>query len=220
MIHVTEAPEPASFDKRVRQRGLSAIAELVGEKPSSPRRGGRRYPKIASRREDIPARRLPPLWREVLPEMLQAYERRCAYLALYIECGTGGSTIDHVIPKSMAWNRVYEWPNYRLACALMNSRKGNLDTILDPFEIEDDWFAMEFFGYQVTQGRGAKGEIISRIEETISRLRLNDVECCRARQEYVDSYTEGDISLRYLQIRAPFIAREMKRQGLLRPSDR
>jgi hypothetical protein len=39
MIPVEPAPEPADFDSKVRQPGLSAIAELVGEPLTIKRRG-------------------------------------------------------------------------------------------------------------------------------------------------------------------------------------
>lgn len=60
MIHVTPAPEPSDFDAVVRQPGLRAIAEMVGETP--PRSAGRRHKKIAERREDIPSAKLPDYW--------------------------------------------------------------------------------------------------------------------------------------------------------------
>jgi hypothetical protein len=41
MIPVEPAPEPPDFDKKVRQPGLSAIAEMVGEPPTIQRRGPR-----------------------------------------------------------------------------------------------------------------------------------------------------------------------------------
>lgn len=216
MIPVTPAPEPASFDAKVRQPGLDAITELTGGMPGHTRRGPKRK-KVADRPEDIPARSFPPLWREVLPEMLNAYERRCAYLALHIEPATGSPTVDHIIPKSKAWNLVYEWSNYRLAAGLINSKKNDLEDVLDPFEIGSDWFALEFVTFQVKPGLGAVGDIGDRVEDTITKLGLNRDECCKARQAYFDDYLnlEDPIPLSYLERRAPFVASEMRRQGLL-----
>ena len=67
MIRVTPAPEPpVDFDKRVKNRRLDAIAELVGEKPTS-RRGGRRLQKVAdTRRETYPLTIPTPAGQEVL----------------------------------------------------------------------------------------------------------------------------------------------------------
>ena len=124
MIPVTPAPKPADFDRKVRQPGLSAIAELVGEPPLVKRRGPRRK-KIADRREDIPPESFPPFWRESLDDMMSAYDQICAYMAIYIERVTGAATVNHMIPRSVEWSQVYEWDNYRLACSLMNSRKND-----------------------------------------------------------------------------------------------
>jgi hypothetical protein len=220
VIPVTPAPEPAGFDAKVRQPGLDAIAELTGGTPRHPRRGRKRK-KVADRPEDIPAKCFSPLWREVLPEMLNAYERRCAYLALHIEPATGNPTVDHIIPKSKAWSLVYEWSNYRLAAGLINSKKGEVENVLDPFEIDPDWFALEFVTFQVKSGPGAAGDIADRVEDTITKLGLNRDECCKARQAYFDEYLseEAPIPYSYLLRRAPFVAGEMGRQGFLRAGD-
>jgi hypothetical protein len=87
MIPVSQAPEPPEFDGKVRQPGLSAIDELVGRAPRLKRTGPRRK-KFVNKEEDLPAEAFPPYWREALPEMLVAYERRCAYLAMYIHHAT------------------------------------------------------------------------------------------------------------------------------------
>jgi hypothetical protein len=218
MIRVALAPEPPHFTRRVRRPGLSAIAELVGEAPDPPRRGPRRK-KVAERREEIPAQAYPPFWREVLPDLLTSYRHICGYTSLYIERVTGAASVDHRIPKARAWDKVYEWDNYRLACALMNSRKGEAENVLDPFEVGDDWFSLELVSYRILPGLGAVGEIRVRVEETLCLLGLNDEICRKARQEYGDCYMKGEIPLSYLERRAPFIYRELRRQGMLLPGD-
>lgn len=218
MIPVASAPEPADFDQRVRQPGLRAIAEMVGEQSLPPRRGRRRVP-IAARREDIPSEKFPPYWRVALPEMLTAYNRLCAYLGLYIEYATGNPSVDHVIPKSRSWQQIYEWSNYRLAAARINARKSDLNLVLDPFTITDGLFALEFVAFQVKPGPMAGG-METQVIDTLDVLGLNDQECCKAREAYFDCYNAGRISLDHLEERAPFVAREMRRQQLLRPGDR
>jgi 5-methylcytosine-specific restriction endonuclease McrA len=218
VIPVQPAPEPAEFDAKVRQPGLDAIAELTGVTPSRRRRGPKRK-KVANRPEDILGDDFPPLWRKALPEMLSAYERRCAYLALHIEPATGDPTVDHFVPKSNAWELVYEWSNYRLAAALINSKKKGVEGILDPFEIGADWLGLELIGFQVKPGPGAVGEIASRVHDTIEKLGLNRDECCKAREAYFCAYMEGDISIDYLTVRAPVVAREMARLGFLRSQE-
>src|SRR5207249_1405577 len=107
----------ASFDEAVRVPGLRAIAEMVGEKPL--RNAGRRYRKIADRREDIPADEFPPYWTESLNDLMKLYDRVCAYSCFRIHAVTGSRSVDHFAAKSRRWDRVYEWSNYRLACSLL-----------------------------------------------------------------------------------------------------
>ncbi len=219
MIRVALAPEPANFDADVRRPGLDAIRELVGEAPLETRRGPKRK-RIAESREAISAERYPPLWRDTLDDMLVAYKRMCAYTCLYIEHVTGGASVDHVLPKSTRWDRVYEWTNYRLACSLMNSRKGALTLVLDPCEIDDGWFCLELDAYQVIPNPELSGGLAQKIADTIDLLELNDNECLKARGEYVRGYLDGEIGFSYLERRAAFIARELRRQGRLHDADR
>ncbi len=212
MIPVSLAKEPPGFDARVRQKGLSAIDELVGRAPRV-RRGGPRRPKVADREQDIPADKFPPFWRDALDEMLAAYHRRCAYLAMYIEHATGSPTVDHVLPKSRVWNQVYEWANYRLCAAVVNAKKNDLMTLVDPFACKNGWFELELVAFQVLRGSGAPKHAASRIDATLPLLNMHD--CCAQREEYVRCYEDGEIDLRYLTRRAPFIASELRRQGRL-----
>jgi hypothetical protein len=218
MIPVIAVREPAHFNERVREPGLDAIAELVGEMPQR-KRPGRKRAKIADDRANIPAKSFPPYWRAALPDMLDSYNRLCAYLGLYIEYGTGSPSVDHVAPKSKRWDQIYEWNNYRLACALVNSKKNNLDLSLDPFSIQDGTFALEFVGFQVIAGPLADRELARKVNKTIDVLGLNLRDCCEARREYVEAYQGRDIQLTYLERRAPFIAAELTRQGGLLPED-
>lgn len=218
MIHVDPAPEPPDFDQKVRQPGLSAIGEMVGEPPLVRRRGPRRS-KIANRREDIPSKSFPPFWRNGLDDMMRCYNQVCAYMAIYIEKVTGAATVDHMIPRSVDWRHVYSWDNYRLACSLMNSRKSDAILVLDPFRVMSGWFELEFVGFQVKPGPALSSPIRGRVEKTIIRLRLNDSECRDLRQNYVEEYEAEQISLKYLTRRAPFIAMELRRQGRLLKGD-
>lgn len=219
MIRVHPAPEPADFDDKVRQPGLSAIAEMVGEEPLRKRPGPKRK-RLAERRADILPDAFPPFWTHALDDLLGAYHRICAYVCIYIEKVTGASSVDHLIPKSQAWDQVYEWSNYRIACSLMNTRKGTTSEVLDPFEVQDGWFALELVGFQVVPGETLDASSRERVLATIDRLNLNDRECCGLRDEYASEYLAGHISLDYLRRRAPFVARELERQGRLNERDR
>lgn len=199
MIPVAPAKEPAQFDERVRQPGLASIAELAAEAGSV---------------DSISPDQFKPYWRRVLDDLLASYNRTCSYLSLYIPSAVGTPSVDHMVAKSTAWDQVYEWSNYRLACLLMNARKGVAD-VLDPFEIDDGWFALELVEFQVVPGRDLPANVYIRVAETIDTLRLSDSTCCEARAEYAQAYWDGEISLSHLRQRAPFVARELERQGRL-----
>ena len=206
MIRVVPAPEPDTFDANVRQPGLRALQNLAE----------RDYDGSV---EAIPSAKFPPYWRESLDDLLEGYHRICSYLCLYIHGGTGARSIDHMVAKSAAWDRAYEWSNYRLACALMNSRKGAAALVLDPFEVEDGWFVLELVGFQVLPGAGLPDAVTEAVRGTVGRLRLNDNECCGARAEYAEAYWHECITFRYLLRHAPFVATELRRQNRLHDSD-
>lgn len=212
MIRVEQVPEPADFDRKVRQPGLRAISEMTGA-PALPKRRGRPREVIAASPDEIPADKFPPFWTEALPELLEVYGRVCAYMSFYIERVTGAASVDHMLPKSVDWREIYEWRNYRLACSLMNSRKNACRDVLDPFEIEDNWFRMELVGYQVIPDPDLPADIREKVQATIERLKLNDYECLKLREEYAEEFYLGDISLDRLRRRAPFLAREIERQA-------
>lgn len=218
MIRVTPAEEPLTFEAQVRQPGRRAIAELVGETPL--RIAGQRYAQVAESREEIPAGAFPAYWSRALDDLMERYHRICCYSSLYIHPVTGARSVDHMVAKSMRWDQVYEWTNYRLACSLMNARKDAIASVLDPFEIEDSWFALELVGFQVVSGEGLAGDDLVAVEDTIQRLRLNDLICCDARAEYAEDYWNRQVRFDYLTRRAPFVARELQRQGRLHEEDR
>ncbi len=193
MIHVEPQPEPVNFDASVRQPGLKALAE---------------------HRE-----RLPTYWRKCLDDLHTAYRGICAYACIYIDKATGARSVEHFIAKSSDRQLAYEWSNYRLACSLVNSRKGAFDDVLDPFEIDDGWFVLEFSALQVVPNPRLDSSLKKRAQDTIDRLGLDTKECRDARAEYFDDYIKGHIDLYYLERKSPFVAKEMKRQALVRKED-
>lgn len=215
MIHVTPAPEPASFEAKVRTPGKRAIAELTGQQPTPPRRRGKPFNAIASRPEDIPPREFPTYWTEDLSEMMESYNRICAYACLGINPVTGAASVDHMAPKSRHWKRVYEWDNYRLACSRMNSRKSSFDDVIDPFDAIDDWFQLELVGFQVVPNPNLDTPTTLLVEETIARLNLNDQDLCDIREKHATYFWTNEVSMTYLRQESPFVARELVRQNRL-----
>ncbi len=218
MIRVQPAPEPATFDAQVRQPGLRAIAEMVGETQGGKKRPGPLRKKIAEKRESIPAKKFPDFWTLALDDLMDAYHEVCSYCGIRIERTTGVASVDHMIAKSKDWSRVYEWDNYRLASLLLNSRK-SIHELLDPFEIEDGWFQLELFGFQVIPNPSLTPKQLEQVEETILKLGLNKPWFCSARERYANRYMVTGDSYQSLREDCPFVAMELRRQGRLRVGD-
>lgn len=154
-------------------------------------------------------------WRAAIYDLLDAYDHVCAYSCFRIHPITGGSSVDHFVPKSQDWDKVYEWSNYRLACTLMNTRKRDFQDVLDPCAIKDGWFQLELTMFQVVPARDLPPRTRSRVVTTIDRLRLNDGIFREYRAEYARYYWENSISFDVLEQNAPFVARELSRQNRL-----
>lgn len=222
MIRIVLAAEPPSFEDQVRKRGKDAITRLLGKPVKG--KGGRKPKKTYAREEDIPSEKFPALWiqprkadgKSTLDDMMVLYGQQCAYLAMYIEKATVSPTVDHFIPQSKDWRLVYEWSNYRLSAACVNTAKGVLD-VVDPFEVQAGWFELNVATFHVQRGRGAPNAQHAKIDNTLPLLNLRD--CRQQREEYVTRYRLGPgnkgIDLAYLEHRAPFIASELRRHGQL-----
>lgn len=230
MIPVELVNEPADFHETVRVPGQLAVAEMTGQRPASPRRKGRPCKQRMRRTwqadgrqvevpitdpKDLQAHDFPPYWRGALPNLLTAYENICAYSCFYIHPITGGASVDHMAPKSKVWHRVYEWDNYRLACARLNARKSDFSDVLDPFEIGTNWFELELVGFQVRPGAKLSSSVRDSVESTIDRLGLNDFDFRSQRESDAEDYWAGYVALSQLEMRSPFVARELGRQGRL-----
>lgn len=194
MIPVEEKPEPADFDDRVRTPGTQYLA--TNPNPNS--WANRSY------------------WREALQDLWVAYSGICAYSCHWIPPDTGGSSVDHYLPKSIRPDLAYEWSNYRLAAAKFNARKWNHLDVLDPFEIEEETFVIVFPAMLIKPGPGLSPEEKEHALETIDRLKLNaDETLVSSRLRWILDYCDDHISYHHLQEKAPFIAYELRRQGLV-----
>lgn len=214
MIPVELAEEPLLFDSHVRKRGAAAIHRLLGKRVKGP---GRKPKKTYVRAEQIPPGRFPEYWTEVrksddkstLDDLMDAYGRWCAYLAMRLERRTGSPMVDHYVPKERNWSLVYEWSNYRLCAACVNGAKGTKD-VIDPFEVKPGWFELDLDTYLVRRGSAAPSSKHGRIGETLSILNLR--QCIQQRRQYIESYRAGEIELREVERYALFIASELRRQ--------
>lgn len=194
MIRVKLAPEPLDFFKKVQEPGEAFLATIV-------------HP-TAKQLEDH------PFWREILPDLYDAYSGICAYSCLWIS--RSDETLDHFKPKHKYPEKAYRWDNYRLASRLMNTRKGTSEHVLDPFTLPQGWFTLDFPSLIVKASTSLSPAETDMVNKTIEQLRLNDEVCKRKRHEWLDPYVTGDTSFRFLKERAPFIASELERQKLVR----
>ncbi|RKH94097.1 hypothetical protein [Corallococcus sp. AB038B] len=229
MIRVEKQPEPRppgfDFDNRVRQPGLSALAELTGQ-AATISRPGRPIRQRASRVEDLTHDDLRdyPYWTRALDAMHDAYQGICAYSCFYIEplCGL---TVDHFVALSRTGApQAYEWDNYRLACSLMNAAKNQFPDVLDPFVIQDDWFTLNLATFQVEAAEGLEAPLKQLVDATITRLGLASRDVSNTHRTWFETYWKPavptqPIPLWFLERRAPFLVREMRRQGRIRPED-
>ena len=199
MIYVDPQPEPASFNRNVRQKGLAWL----------------RKKDIALDQLLPPKTKLPPYWTDCLGHLHSAYRGHCAYLAVFIEKVVGAATVDHFIPKSQRAELAYEWTNYRLACSRMNSRKRNYDDVLDPFKVETGWFHLELITGRVYPNEQLSLRRKDKVRATISRLRLDDEGNRDLRAQHYYGYLNGDYTDDYLKRQSPFVWSEAKRQGVL-----
>jgi len=190
MIRVTPKPEPDCFDTRVRVPGNKF---LLTKSPSDNFR---------------------PYWTRCIKELYASYEGICAYLGIYIY-KTGGVTVDHFIPKSAMPELAYEWDNYRLCSSIINSRKHNYQDIIDPFDIDNEWIYLNFLTGEVFPNPSLSNFVITLINQTIFRLKLNYGDTCDIRMDYWTEYCERHIDIDYLKRKAPFIYKEASRQRLL-----
>ncbi len=193
MIHVEQQPEPSDFDAKVRQKGL----------------------KWLQTQKDNPNWDYHEYWRDASEDLYHAYHGICAYLAIYIERVTGGVTVDHFKPKAAYPELAYEWSNYRLASQRVNSRKREFEDVLDPFEIENEWFYLNFLSGEVFANPGLSEGIRQKIDQTIDRLKLNDAELCRLRCRHFWEYKNHEYTSEFLKKRSPFVWAEAHRQALL-----
>ena len=229
MIRVEKQPEPHppsfDFDQQVRQPGLSALAELTGQLPTIVRRGPRIKAR-ATRLEDLTHNDLRdyPYWTRALDALHEAYRGICAYSCFYMEplCGP---TVDHFVALSRAEaKQAYEWDNYRLACSLMNTSKNAFPDVLDPFLIQDGWFSLNLGTFKVEPAEGLDTELKQRVQDTITRLKLDSRDVTAMHRKWFECYWQPKeptrpIPLWFLEERAPFLARELRRQGRIRPDD-
>lgn len=191
MIRVAPQPEYPGFNADVRLPGAAFLATCPH--PTSEQFKKKNF------------------WNRASNELRASYSGICAYTAIYLP---DQGSVDHFLPKTMHPDLAYEWSNYRLASGRVNSTKGNQLSILDPFEVEDDWFFMNIPACLLRPNPSLPKPARTRIAGTINSLRLNDENYVQERCNILIDYARADVSGDFLQRRYPFLSKEVNRQQL------
>ena len=195
MIRVAPKPEYPNFDAHVRKPGAAFLKDCP--QPTSKEFRQRNF------------------WSKAARELHAAYSGICAYTAMYLP---DQWSVDHFLPKAAYPHLAYEWSNFRLASGRVNTSKGDQTSILDPFDIEDDWFLMDIPACLLRANPALNRELRVQITNTINSLRLNqDDNYVQERYNILMDYARGDVSLEFLVRRYPFLAKEISRQNLDQP---
>lgn len=192
MIPVALQNEPPTFAARVKNPGAAFL---------------RRYPNPT--REEW---KKGQFWNECLPDLRTAYRNICAYCCFYVGLD---ASVDHFLPKATNRHLAYEWRNYRLAHSKINSYKGNSVGIADPFAIQPGWFTLDFDNCFVKPNPSSPSAVQKLVGNTITVLRLNrDDTLVQQRFSIVRNYAQDHCDMDFLEGHYPFIAAELKRQGV------
>lgn len=195
MIPVKMQPCPETFAQKVEEPGQRFLAKNT-------------HPKGAEWKHH-------EYWKRIERELYDAYSGICAYSCLWISRVTGGRTVEHFRPKGKYPQEAYKWDNYRLVCSNLNGRKSNFEDILDPFTLQEGWFVIDFPSLMIFPGDHLTPSEAKKVHQTVKRLKLNeDEDCIGEREKWVKDYVIGEISFSHLKKKAPFLALELKRQGL------
>jgi hypothetical protein len=199
VIPVQAKPEPADFDTKVRAKGTRSM-RAKGIDAAVP------LPK---------GKKLSPFWRNCLDDLYREYNQTCAYLAVHFERAAGGGTVDHFVAKSKLPSQAYEWANFRLASAIVNSRKCDFDDVLDPFTLGLDWFHLELVTGQIYPNPKIDPADQVRVGQAIDRIGLDDPINREMRARHFQDYCRGDYTADFLRRRSPLVFLEAERQGLI-----
>jgi len=202
MIPVKEQPEPADFDEDVRKKGQKWLQDK----------------KIPANQAVPKGTTLSPYWRKCLDDLYDAYDQTCAYLCVFLERAVGAVTTEHFVAKSQEAGLAYEWSNFRLACSMINSRKGVFQDVLDPFEIQPNMFRLELITGRIYASPELSPGDCDAVNDTIGRLKLDGAMNRAMRTRHYGDYIDREITESYLKRMSPFVWHEASRQDLLRES--
>lgn len=190
MMRFQRPPEPDDFDAKVRQPGNAWLAGNIHLK------------KISFKNHTY--------WTKCINQLADGFNGFCAYACIQPFSGV----VDHYLSKTKHPNQAYEWSNYRYASDKLNQYKSDLeqDQILDPFEVEDDWFEILLPSLQLVGTEAIPAHELERAKTTLDKLHLINGEwIIKTRARHYKQYNEGKLSIQGLEQENPLIARAVKR---------
>jgi hypothetical protein len=150
MMRFNRPSEPDEFDQKVRQPG-----NLWLEK----------NPDLT--------KKLPDYWSRFKPHLADGFHNLCGYSVMYEPVGT----VDHYLSRKNYRYLAYQWSNYRFVSGWINSSKQEIDdAVLDPFEVEDNWFEIQLPSLELALTDAVPTHIREKAEFTLRRLHLRDDE--------------------------------------------
>jgi len=192
MISVAAHPEYPQFDAEVRRPGL----EFLEKNPHPSAREFRKH----------------GYWSKAREKLHTAYSGFCAYTSMRL-ADTG--SVDHFRPKVKYPHLAYEWDNYRLTRPKINTRKGDTENVIDPFEVKLGWFILDLPSCLIRPGTQINEESAKAVDATIQILKLNtDDNLVQERCNFLVQLAEGNITLSFLDWYYPFLSVEVRRQGI------
>jgi hypothetical protein len=162
-----------------------------------------------------PQPELAKYWVKCLDDLHEADNGICADLAVHIELVTGAATVDHFAPQSLSPGLAYEWHNDRLACLMMNSRKRQHLDVLNPFDVENGWFQLNFVNGEIFPNPALSPQLQQQVRDTMERLNPDSPGNRAMRVRHSMDYTNNLYPSDHLKRYSPFVWMEANRQGLL-----
>lgn len=151
-------------------------------------------------------------WSEFEPDLRRAFNDLCGYCAMRVMRGQ----TDHFIPVAVLKEQgndhlAYEWSNFRYGEGTLNQRK-SAHLVLDPFEVEDDWFEILLPSLQLVLTDNVPQSRREIAEFTLTKLGLRDAEVVvRYRRSWFFMYQSRRLTLDGLREVAPLVAQAVER---------
>ncbi len=155
------------------------------------------------------AKRPYDLWSDFRGHLADGFTNLCGYSAMYEPVGT----VDHFVSYDEDPARAYDWHNYRFCAAWFNASKKKLRAadVLDPFEVQDDWFEVLLPSLELVATAALPPALSAQAATMLKRLG-NDERVMRQRRAWHKRYERRQITLEVLAEFAPLLARAVEKQ--------